>query len=73
MSRSREQWAAYHGGENSLQNGSEDIEDISQEPSNDELNRKGIGAAALEVLYDLRREDDHWRGVSWCALITTLV
>lgn len=49
---------AYHGRENSLHNRPEDVEDISQEPDDDELNRKSIGAASLEVLYDLWREHD---------------
>jgi hypothetical protein len=49
---------AYHGGKDSLQDSPEDVEDISQEPSDDELNRKGISAVSLEVLYDLRGEYD---------------
>lgn len=56
--------AAYHGRENSLQNRPENVEDISQEPNDDELNRQSIGAASLEVLYDLRREYDDWIKVS---------
>lgn len=55
---------AYHGGKNSLQNRSENVEDISQEPDDDELNRKSVGTASLEVLYDLRREYDNWTRVS---------
>jgi hypothetical protein len=51
--------AAYHGRKNSLQDRSENVEDISQKPNNDELNRKSVGAASLEVLYDLRREYDN--------------
>jgi hypothetical protein len=49
----------YHGGEHTLQDGAEDIEDIAEEPNNDELDREGIGGASLEILYDLRRENDH--------------
>jgi hypothetical protein len=71
--RSREQWRpAYHCGENSLQYGAEDIEDISQQPHDDELNGEGIGATPLEVLYDLRRKYNDWRRVSWAALASTL-
>lgn len=55
---------AYHSGKNSLQDRSENVEDISQEPDDDELNRKSVGAASLKVLYDLRREYDNWRIVS---------
>lgn len=59
---------AYHGRENSLQNRPENVEDIAQEPDNDKLNRKSVGAASLEVLDDLRREYDNWRGVSECCV-----
>lgn len=49
---------AYHGGKNTLKNRPQDIEDISQQPDYNELNGKCIGVTALEVLYDLWREDD---------------
>lgn len=49
----------YHGRENSLQDRSQNVEDISQKPDDDELDRKSIGAASLEILYDLRREYDN--------------
>lgn len=55
---------AYHGGKNSLQNCPENVEDISQEPNNDELNRESISAVSLEVLDDLRGEYDDWKRVS---------
>jgi hypothetical protein len=54
-----ENGGTYHGGEHTLQDGAEDIEDIAEEPNNDELDREGIGGASLEILYDLRRENDH--------------
>lgn len=48
----------YHCRQNALHDGANDVEDITQQPYNDELDRESICAAALEVLYDLRREDD---------------
>lgn len=48
-----------HCGKHSLQYSAEYIEYISQQPNDDELNGEGIGAASLEVLYDLRREHDN--------------
>lgn len=48
----------YHSWQNTLQDGSEDVEDIAEQPDDDELDRESIGASALEVLDDLRREDN---------------
>lgn len=44
-----------------MHDGADDVEDIAQQPHNDELDREGIGAAALKVLDNLRREDDNWQ------------
>lgn len=41
-----------------MQKGSQDVEDIADEPYNDELHGEGVGAASLKVLDDLRGEDD---------------
>jgi hypothetical protein len=41
-----------------LEDSAEDVEDVSDEPYYDELDREALGAAALEVLENLRREDD---------------
>lgn len=49
-----------HCREDALKDGSENIEDIAEEPYDDELNRESLGAAPLEVLEDLRGEDDDW-------------
>lgn len=54
----------YHGGENSLQHSAEDVEYITNEPHYYELYRERIGAGSLEVLYDLRRKDNHYSCVS---------
>lgn len=48
----------YHSWQNTLQDGSKDVEDIAQQPDDDELDRESIGASALEVLDDLRRKDN---------------
>lgn len=48
----------YHGRQDALEQGPNDIKHISNEPGDDELDGEGIGAAALEVLDDLGREDD---------------
>lgn len=47
-----------HGGEDALKDSAKDVEDISEEPDDDELDRQGVGIASLEVLDDLRGEDD---------------
>lgn len=47
-----------HRGEDALEDGAEDVEDITEEPHDDELYRESFGAASLEVLEDLWREDD---------------
>lgn len=48
-----------HGGEHALEDGTQNVEDIAEQPDNDELDRQRIGGASLEVLYDLRREYDN--------------
>ncbi len=47
-----------HGGQNSLQDGAKDVEDIAEQPDDDKLDRKALGAAPAEVLDDLGGEDD---------------
>jgi len=49
----------YHGRKDSLEHGSEDVEDITEQPYYNELYRQPIGTASLEVLYDLRRKNHH--------------
>ena len=49
---------AHHCRQNTLQDSTEDVKDISHQPYNDKLNRESVGTAALEILNDLRREDD---------------
>lgn len=43
----------YHGRKNALQNRTQDVEDIAQKPDYDELYRKAVGVALLELLDDL--------------------
>lgn len=47
-----------HGGQHALQHGAQDVEDIAQQPHDDELDRQAFRAAAAEVFDDLGREDD---------------
>jgi hypothetical protein len=55
---------SYHSRQNALKNGTQNVEDIAKKPDNDKLNRESIGTAALEVLDNLRREDnDYLRSV----------
>ena len=51
----------YHCRQNALHDGADNVEDISEQPDNDELDREGICAATLEVLNNLRREDDNYK------------
>lgn len=53
-------WSAYHGWQDALENGANDVEYISKEPDNNELNGQCIGATALKVLDDLGRENDNY-------------
>lgn len=48
-----------HGGQNALQDGAEDVEDISSEPDDDEDDRQSFGRAAAEVFNDLGRKHHH--------------
>lgn len=48
----------YHGGQDALHNGADNVKDIAEQPYNDKLYRQGIDIAALKVLDDLGREDD---------------
>ena len=41
-----------------LQNGAENVEDVAEEPDDNEVQRQAIGGAAAEVLDDLGGEDD---------------
>ena len=50
--------ATDHRGKDTLEDGAENVEDITEEPHDDELYRESFGTAALEVLEDLRGEDD---------------
>ncbi len=50
----------YHGGQNTLHDGADNVEDISEQPNNDELDRQGIDIAALKVLENLGGEDDDY-------------
>jgi hypothetical protein len=54
-----EEGSTNHGGEHALEDGAQNIEDIAEQPDNDELDRQRIRGASLEVLYDLRREYDN--------------
>ena len=47
-----------HGGENALENGAEDVEDIAKEPDDDEQKGETICGGAAEVLDNLGGEDD---------------
>jgi len=40
-----------------LKDGAQDVEDIPEEPNNDEDEREAIGGRATEILNDLRGED----------------
>jgi hypothetical protein len=53
--------ATHHGWEHALKDSANNIENISKEPDNDELDGEGIRVATLEVLDNLRGENDHWR------------
>ena len=44
----------YHGRENALQYRTQDVKNITQKPYYDELYRKAVGVALLELLDDLR-------------------
>lgn len=46
-----------HCREDALEHGAEDVEDIAQQPGNDELDREAVGRFSSEVLYDLRGEN----------------
>lgn len=50
-----------HCGKDALKDSTQDIEDIAEEPHDDELDRESFGTAPLEVLEDLRREDNDWK------------
>lgn len=47
-----------HGGKNSLEDSTEYVEDITQQPDDDEDERQAVGGVTAEVFDDLRREDD---------------
>jgi hypothetical protein len=49
---------SYHGGEHTLQDSAQNVEDIAQEPNYDELHRECVCAALLEIFDDLRGEND---------------
>jgi hypothetical protein len=48
-----------HGRQNTLKNSSEDIEDISRQPYDNEHNRKSFSRPTSEVLDDLRGENNY--------------
>jgi hypothetical protein len=48
----------HHCRKNALEDGAEDVEDIAQEPDDDELGREPFCAAPPKIGDDLRREDD---------------
>ena len=47
-----------HGGENALEDGTEDVADVAGEPDDDEEDGEAIGGGAAEVFEDLGGEDD---------------
>lgn len=47
-----------HGGQDALEHGAQYVEDIAEEPDDDEVQGEAVGGAAAEVLDDLRAEDD---------------
>lgn len=49
---------SHHRGQDALQDRAQDVEDIADQPDDDELDREPIGITLAELLYDLRREDD---------------
>ncbi len=58
VTREEEGKTPYHRRKNALHDGTQDVEDITNQPYNDELNGESICIAALKVLNNLRREDD---------------
>ena len=48
-----------HRGENTLHDGSKDVEDVTGEPDDEEKEGEAIGGLAAEILDDLRGEDDN--------------
>lgn len=47
-----------HGGFNILQDGSEDVEDIAEQPGDQEDQRETVGGGPAKILDDLRGEYD---------------
>ena len=54
--------SSYHCGKNALQDGSKDVENISDQPYHNEDDRKSFCRTSTEIFKDLRREDDHPAG-----------
>ena len=57
-----------HGGKDALQDGTEDVEDIAEEPDDDEKKGQAIGGGAAEVLDDLGGKDDDPAGYGYGAV-----
>ncbi|KAI4141491.1 MAG: hypothetical protein LQ340_007632 [Diploschistes diacapsis] len=54
-----------HSGEDALEDGAEDIEDVAGQPDHDEKDGEAFGAGAPEVFDNLGREDDEPAGYGY--------
>lgn len=61
-----------HRRQDALEDGAEDVEDIAQQPDDDELDREAVGRVSSEVFYYLGREDDNPGGNRYRAGQTSL-